>query len=148
MSKYVDWFTEAVSPKPQTEDYILPRMAMTIVQPDHPAALKNSCHALAAREIARLKSSGELTPDHRIAMVGLSTTVYHTVLTDGEKVVFDSLDRDFSKNKYDPDGNTYFSKEHSTHLRVMKDISVQDFLKDYVAKVIVSKPSDYAPSEA
>lgn len=119
MSKYVDWFTEAVSPKPQTEDYILPRMAMTIVQPDHPAALKNSCHALAAREISRLQQSGELTPEHRIAMVGLSTTVYHTVLTDGEKVVFDSLDRSLSNNKYDPDRNTYFSKEHSTHLRVM-----------------------------
>jgi len=135
-----EWFNGAVSPKPQTPDYLLPRMALTMCQPDHYYSLKRSCHQMAAREIGRLHDADKLTPDHKIVMLGFGPTIAHTILTEGDKVVFDSLAPE--GHNYDPQNERYFSATLSGHLSVKHVISVDEFFDQYVRNLSL----DTAPS--
>ena len=135
-----NWFSEAVSGKPQTEEYILQRMALTLSQPDHDQALRRSCHQLAAREIGRLHDEDKLTSDHQIVMLGLGPTIYHTIITNKDDVVFDSLGTT-EGNRYDAEKGRYFSGTFSGHMMVKHTMGVDDFFKNYVAKIIPSQAS-------
>lgn len=130
-----EWFNDAVSGRPQTPEYLLPRMALTMCQPGHEYSLKHSCHQLAAREIGRLHDADKLTSDHRIVMLGFGQTIAHTILTRGDDVVFDSLSP--QGHSYDPRGERYFSAGISGHLAVKRVIGVDDFFERYVAKLTI-----------
>ena len=137
------WFNGAVSPKPQTPDYLLPRMALTMCQPDHYFALKHSCHQMVASEIGRLHNDDKLTPDHKIVMLGFGPTIAHTILTKGDEVVFDSLAPE--GHAYDPQNDRYFSATISGHLAVKHVLSVDDFFKNYVAKLNIAPRQNPGP---
>ncbi|HEU4838832.1 MAG TPA: hypothetical protein VFS88_05410 [Micavibrio sp.] len=128
-----EWFNGSVSGKPQTPEYLLPRMALTMCQPGHEYSLKRSCHQLAAREIGRLHDEDRLTSDHKIVMLGFGPTIAHTILTKGDEVVFDSLAPE--GHGYDPKSERYFSATISGHLAVKHVIGVDDFFERYVGKL-------------
>ncbi|MFA5591944.1 MAG: hypothetical protein WC989_01340 [Micavibrio sp.] len=135
-----NWFSEAVAPKPQTPEYILQRMALTIAAPAHKDALRFSCHQLAAKEIIRLHNEDRLTSGHRIVMLGLGPIIYHTILTDGaDRVVFDSLGGT-DGNRYDPERERYLSGTFAGHIAVKHSLPVDDFFSGYLAKIIVPAP--------
>jgi hypothetical protein len=130
-----EWFNGAVSNKPQTPEFILPRMALTICQPGHESSLKRSCHQLAAREIGRLHDEDKLSPDYKIVMLGFGKTIAHTILTKGDDVVFDSLAPE--GHSYDPKNERYFSATFSGHLAVSHVIGIDDFFERYVGKLTI-----------
>lgn len=134
---YADWFSEAVSGKPQTEAYLLPRMALTLAQPDHPEALRYCCHQMAMKELAKLHDEDRLTEDHCVVMFGLGNTIYHTILTKGNEVVYDFL-ADQSCH-YDTSHERYRSSQGDMMVKAV--IPVDEFFRDYVSKVVTPVPS-------
>lgn len=128
------WFAVAVSDKPQTVDFILPRMALTVVDPTHEDRLRNSCHSLAAHEIARLSQTGELSPSHNIVMLGLGPSVYHTILVKDGDVVFDS-DNQGGETRFDAESGKYVYPQRNSEIKVLAQLGCQDFLARYASKV-------------
>lgn len=140
MSK--DWFNGAVSKRLQTAGNILPRMALTMVQPDHVDTLLDSCHYKTSRELRRMHDEDRLTSDHSIVLIGLkSGTVCHSIITYKDQVAYDSFN-DSDWGNWDAADDMYYTKQGA--MIVNARISVDDFFKDYVAKVSLPIPRDPA----
>lgn len=139
------WFNEAVSGKPQTIDYLLPRMALTMAQPEHEQALVYSCHQSVARAIGFLHDADKLESDHAIIFFGMPSRVYHSVLVKGDTVVCDLIG-DVAGNFYDPENECYHSGTFQGRLPIKQKISVDDFFRDYVAKLTIAPRNGSAPA--
>lgn len=131
-----DWFNGAVSGKPQTIDYLLPRMALTLTHPLHEKALRYSCHQFVARTIGQLHDEDKLGSDYSIIFFGLGNTIYHSILVNGNSVVADLIG-DVEGNFYDPKNEHYRSGTFSGTLPIKQIVPVDDFFADYVSKVSI-----------
>lgn len=132
-----EWFNGAVSNKPQTIDYLLPRMALTMAQPRHGGSLRYSCHQSVARAIGDLHDRDKLESDHSIVFFGTQTMVYHSILVKGDEVVCDLIG-DVDGNSYDPKNECYHSGTFAGRVPVKRIVPVDEFFADYVSKVSVA----------
>lgn len=137
---------------PQTVDYILPRMGLTLALPGHPDALFSSCHkhaALALREMMECDNINAFESDHiKIRLLGRPMTaekVFHTIVVDTsqepEKVIIDSLGAEDSHHSYYDDNGDYRIKTDpraDTHesLELMHEISIPDFREKYIDPIV------------
>lgn len=137
-----DWFNDSVSPKPQTVDYLLPRMALTMVQPNHVDVLRRSCHQKTSCELRRMHDEDRITSDHSILFLGSkSGTVYHSVILFKDEIAYDSFD-DVEWANWDAADEIYHTKQGP--MVVNAKVPVDEFFKDYVAKVTLPIPRNLA----
>ncbi len=139
-----EWFREAVSGKPQTIDYLLPRMALTMTQPHHDRALRYSCHQYVARAIGQLHDEDKLESDYAIIFFGTKSMVYHSILARGDTPVCDLIG-DVEGNFYDPKNECYHSGTFAGRVPVKQVVPVDEFFKDYVAKLTGTPKRDSGP---
>ena len=135
--RLVPWFEGAVSHLAQTVPFILPRMALTFVAPNHPDRLYGSCHAKAALALAHGHKQGLASPDDKIKIFGseLQETAFHTIITTKDGVVrYDSLS-DIPGCRYDAEHDRYISPDWDEAVSVKHELTFADFLKDYVGKI-------------
>lgn len=130
-----EWFNGAQDAgfnKPQRPDYILPRMALTIVDPKHKDALMYSCHQYVAEGIRQ--NLMRMEPDDRIIHFGVGKTVYHTILVRGDEVL---LDRAITKEYqgYDPEREVYRTSRGEEE--IIHETSWADFQAQYIENISV-----------
>lgn len=134
------WFKDAVECSPQTVPYILPRMALTFADPNHRYALKGSCHQLATRFLRERDDQAQLKDDDRILQLGAHGTVYHTIIAAADnRVLYDSF-RPSGPSGFKPDRGVYVLGDQG-EIGIMSDISVADFKKNYVSRVVLPSPA-------
>ncbi len=139
-----EWFRDAVSGKPQTLAYLLPRMALTMAQPHHGDVLRYSCHQQVASAIRYLHDADKLESDHAIVFFGTDSMIYHSVLVKGDTVICDLIG-DVPGNVYDPEKECYHSGTFKGSLPVKLNLSVDDFFSNYVAKLNAAPRRDGGP---
>lgn len=143
--KLTGWFQGVVECNPQTVDFILPRMALTFADPKHGSALKGSCHQLATRFIREQDRQRTLKDDDRIIQVGAFGKVFHTIIAGADDSVrFDSFNPK-GESGFKPDRKKYVMQDIDGELDVMSDITVADFKKDYVARLVLPPPAATPP---
>lgn len=139
-----NWFDKArvaVLDHPQRADYILPRLALTMVCPRHQDAFIKSCHASVAQFLRLDRAQKHAMSDDRIIMVGPAGNadeVSHTIVIDRNgKVRHDSLSPKLGYG-YDRIEKSYFSQDIDEPLAIIRDISYGDFVRDYVQKITIN----------
>lgn len=142
-----DWFEDAVESKGQTIGSVLPRMALTFVQPHHQQAFMGSCHGLLARKLTEMDLAHTLKNDDQIVLFGSATNnhVYHSILTDKNgALIFDSL-ADVEGHHYEPSEKKYISDKMDGAAVEYQRISIEEFKKTFVSRVVVPCVPGNAP---
>ena len=137
-----DWFNGAVSPKPQTVDYLLPRIALTMVQPDHVDVMRGSCHQKTAQALRAMHDEDRLTSDHSVALLGTrSGMVCHSVILHKGDIAYDSM-VNIEWANWDAADEIYHTSRGP--MIINAKVSIDDFFKDYVEKITMSIPRNPA----
>jgi len=146
MTKYVirNWFNGAVGKDLQTVDNILPRMALTLMQPDHREAFQRSCYYNVVKEIHRLIEAKEITDDHVITILGTEHSCIHGVIIKDGKVVYDSADPK-KQNIYDP-GTQIYRYANGCEIKVLKAVNFSDFKREYIERLNVHPDQSGGPN--
>ena len=133
-----EWFNGAQDGqfnKPQRPDYILPRMALTMVDPQHKHALMYCCHQYVAAGIR--ENMDKLEPDDKIIHFGMGDTVFHTILVRGDQVL---LDRAITKEYkgYDPEEGVYRTSRGVEE--IVRETTWAEFQEQYLSKINLDDP--------
>lgn len=121
--------------KPQRPDYILPRMALTMVDPHHKHALMYCCHQYVAAGIR--ENMDKLEPDDKIIHFGMGDTVFHTILVRGDQVL---LDRAITKEYkgYDPEEGVYRTSRGVEE--IVRETTWAEFQEQYLSQINLDAP--------
>lgn len=137
-----EWYNGVVE-NGQSVGRVLPTMALTVLDPTHRDAYRgDSCYGQVALEIARRAEAGDLTTDHAIGIYGHGKMVFHTVLSEGDAIILDTLYS--AGRKLD---EPYRHNDIHSDLTLLARVPMQDFIERHVNKINIpeSAPPQPAP---